>query len=225
MRLAPAAGTVNPIIDIDEGLERVMGDRALYARMLRRFHSDYAGGAKPIRAALACGERARAHRLAHTLKGAAGMIGAHALHAQASIVEQALDSGTDSGTGDHGESNNGEDEQLDRLELALAQVLQTIDKLLADAGVPGAPPAPLSGPASTSTDAALLAQMIYLLMRGDGAALDLLEESGARLAAIVGEARFEQVAAAMREFDFERALAALAPPGSADGDAGTTGGA
>lgn len=181
-------------LDTADGIARVMGDRGLYLRMLRRFRDDYQHGAARISAAIGSGDSGLAHRMAHTLKGASGMISARAVHQQASVLELALRNGA-----------SGQADAIDLLGAALAEALQAIDLLLAavaaHAGVPAAP-APQSG-------RALLARLDALLASGDGAAVDLLEESGASLRAVFGEAGFGEVAQATNEFDFEGALEAL----------------
>ncbi|MYM92207.1 phosphotransfer domain-containing protein, partial [Rugamonas sp. FT82W] len=52
-------------------------------------------------------------------------------------------------------------------------------------------------------------QLARLLDDGDGAAIDVLEQSASALAAGLGVAVFEQVTAAAHQFDFETALARL----------------
>ena len=184
-------------IDVNDGIERVMGNRELYARMLRRFRSDYQQGALPIRSALSEHNLTLAHRLVHTLIGAAGMIGAHRLHTRASALEEAIRT-----------EAPGLRETLASFTPELEKVLHLLDVLL-----DGSPPAgmavhlparPLLG------DAALLERLIELLSKGDGAAVDLLEESAASLKVILGEARLSQVTSAATQFDFDAALGALA---------------
>ena len=77
-------------IDVNDGIERVMGNRELYARMLRRFRNDYEQGALPIRTALSDNDPILAHRLVHTLNRAAGLVGADRLHARDSAHEEAI---------------------------------------------------------------------------------------------------------------------------------------
>ena len=183
-------------IDVNDGIERVMGNRDLYARMLRRFRNDYQDGALPIRTALASENTVLAHRMAHTLKGASGMIGAHRLHARASELEEAL-----------------------RLEagdfrVMLASLITEMEKVLQLLGVllDGSPPAgmPVQLPSrALLSDAALLERLIELLTNSDGAAMDLLQESRASLHVILGEATLARVNAAAREFDYQGALRAL----------------
>lgn len=184
------------ILDVNDGIERVMGNRDLYGRMLRRFRQDYRGGVLPIRTALADADTALAHRLVHTIKGASGMIGAHRLHARACQLEEAI-------------RTNGADQR----EL-LASLTPEFDKVLhlLDVLIDGSPPSgePVHVPQRHLLgDAALLARLIELLTNGDGAAVDLLDESGASLKVILGEATLERVAVAVNGFRYEEALGAL----------------
>ncbi len=84
------------VIDPQDGLDRLMGDQRLYLRMLGRFRDDYQDWMGRLHAAIASQDLPLAHRMAHTLKGASGMIGAHPLHWQACALERALR--TNSGT-------------------------------------------------------------------------------------------------------------------------------
>ncbi|HEY0490032.1 MAG TPA: Hpt domain-containing protein [Telluria sp.] len=196
------AGTASrEVVDIVDGLDRVMGDRDLYTRMLRRFRKDYTGGDGPIRTAIDAGDRALAHRLSHTLKGAAGMIGARPLHQAACALETALRTGS----GDEAAC-------LASLKPALAKAIAVLDHLLNE---PTQPPAPAWPQHDAVADPALLASLLDLLMSGDGAAVDLLEDSEASLRMILGDAKFEEVAAAANEFDYDRALGLLRRTGNA----------
>ncbi|NHZ43251.1 Hpt domain-containing protein [Massilia aquatica] len=184
------------VIDMADGIDRIMGNRALYARMLQRFRSDYAHGTLPIGAALAAGDTILAHRLAHTLKGAAGLIGAHRLHQHASTLELAIR--TDPAA---------QEAALAALGDPFNQVLRLLDQVLAG-GAPNS--VALDMPQrSLMPDPALLARLVQLLVEADGAAVDLLEESGTSLRVILGEARLAQVTKAVNDFDFDGALRAL----------------
>ncbi|UOD31848.1 Hpt domain-containing protein [Massilia violaceinigra] len=191
-----ADAATREVIDMADGIDRIMGNRALYARMLQRFRSDYAHGPLPIGAALAAGDTILAHRLAHTLKGAAGLIGAHRLHQHASTLELALR--TDPAA---------QEAALAALGDPFDQVLRLLDQVLAG----GAPSGFVQDMPQRSLmpDPALLARLVQLLVEADGAAVDLLEESGASLRVILGEARLAQVTKAVNDFDFDGALRAL----------------
>ena len=186
------------ILDARDGLERIMGDRPLYARMLARFRDDYSAGVLPIMQALANGERELAHRITHTLMGAAGMIGAHRVHAQAAVAERAIRT-----------ELAGEAGEVERLGPELALARQHIDALIA--AMPAThrtPPAPATT-MPLRNDAALLAQLTTLLENGDGAAIDLLESSRLSLHAVLGDAALAEMLAAAHDFDFARALGVL----------------
>ena len=181
------------IIDVAEGLDRVMGDQHLYGRMLERFRKDYATGALAVQRAFDHGDLAMAQLLAHTLKGAAGMIGAGRLHAQASAAEQALRTGEPM-----------QREHIRTLDMEFQLVIRLLDELLADGSAPHpGPPRPLP------EDPALLERLAELLRNGDGAAVDLVEENAASLGVILGEPALRQVSAAVNDFDYARALSAL----------------
>ncbi|MBF0400691.1 MAG: response regulator [Magnetococcales bacterium] len=63
-------------INVRAGLAHVAGDTALYRSLLETFVENHAHGIAEIEAAVSQGEMGRARRLAHTLKGVAGTLGA-----------------------------------------------------------------------------------------------------------------------------------------------------
>ncbi|GAK60639.1 putative two-component system sensor protein [Candidatus Vecturithrix granuli] len=79
-----------PGIDIETGLARVAGNRALYIKLLQNFVTDFANTAHTIREALREGDESQACRLAHTLKGVAGNIGAFVLQKAAEELEASI---------------------------------------------------------------------------------------------------------------------------------------
>lgn len=183
------------ILLVDEGLERLMGDRVLYLQLLRRFRQDYQHVPARIRQALEAGQLEQGRRLAHTLKGASGMIGALQAHAAAASLEASchLQEGPCMAA-------------LAALEEAMKTLTDMIETVLD--GSDGAAPAPAEPQASAQLLVQALARM---LDEGDGAAIDVLEQSASVLAASLGVAVFQEVAAAAHQFDFEAALEALKP--------------
>lgn len=112
-----AAGQV---IDLAAGVVRVTGDRDMFNRVLARFRDAFQDTPAAVRAALREGDMEHAHRLTHTLKGAAGMIEATVLQAAALRLEERL----------RGASAEWERE-LEGVDEELGKVLQAIDTLLA----------------------------------------------------------------------------------------------
>lgn len=188
------------ILDTAEATARVLGNGALYLRMLRRFQHDHPTGARTIRAALDSADLSLAHRLAHTLKGTAGMIGAHRLHQCACALEQCLRL--------HGAHAAGDDVQL--VEAALEEVLVVVERVLAGEPASGRPEPLAVAPNQARMSAApLLRQLAQLLDTGDGAAIDLLEQAGPTLKLAMGATAFSEMMLAVNAFDFEAALASL----------------
>jgi len=77
-------------IDLRAGLRRVAGMTALYLKTLRGFVEQQDEVIFRLQQSMADGDVAAATREAHSLKGAAGMIDAHAISASAANIEAAL---------------------------------------------------------------------------------------------------------------------------------------
>ena len=78
-------------IDLDNGLKRVAGNKKLYLRLLRDFCKENEGFSTQINRALKDEDIATACRLAHTLKGSAGNIGAVEMQEKALLLETAIE--------------------------------------------------------------------------------------------------------------------------------------
>lgn len=78
------------ILNIAEGVGRVVNNRALYGKLLVRFADTMADAPEKIATLLAEGARDDAHRLAHTVKGSAANLSAKALAEAARLVEAAI---------------------------------------------------------------------------------------------------------------------------------------
>lgn len=204
--LDPANEMFGAPLDFAGGIERVMGDRGMFARILSRFRLDYGRTAAAIRTALADGDRPLAQRLTHTLKGASGLIEARPLHLQAAALEQVLRAHTD---------HRG---AMDRLETELNRVLRELDRLLKDSTTahPVATP-----PAPGRTD--VFERLRQMLDVGDGAAVEAFEEARAALTETLGSTVMQELTAAMAAFDFERALKLLGQPATRAGSAAHAG--
>ncbi len=82
-----------PGLDVATGLRRSGHKPALYVSVLQQFLASQGGFAEQLDTALAQGRTADALRMAHTLKGTAGNLGAVALQAVAEKLEQGLQQG------------------------------------------------------------------------------------------------------------------------------------
>uniref|UniRef100_UPI004055C54D Hpt domain-containing protein n=1 Tax=Candidatus Electronema sp. TaxID=2698783 RepID=UPI004055C54D len=74
-------------------LERLGGNQRVYLNVLRSFAKDQRETARDVRRLLTSGERKEAERLAHSLKGMAGAVGAEALQETARQLETAIREG------------------------------------------------------------------------------------------------------------------------------------
>ncbi|MDX9708890.1 MAG: transporter substrate-binding domain-containing protein [Trichloromonas sp.] len=132
-------------INTAAGLRCVAGNRSLYRSLLRDFYRDNRETMRDIRESLAAGERERAQRLAHTLKGVAGNIGAQAVRETARKLELAVIGG-----------KNGIETALTETQEALALVLAELAELPEETAAPAAPP-------PGETDFAALARQLEIL--------------------------------------------------------------
>jgi len=79
---------VLPEFDVAEGLQRLMGNRALYRKLLANFATHYIQAAATIRSALDAGDFEQAHGLVHAIKGVAGNLAAKDLQVQSAALEK-----------------------------------------------------------------------------------------------------------------------------------------
>jgi len=84
-----------PGISIPSGLGRVGGNKPLYAKLLCKFREGQENAAAEIRTALESGDRETASRLAHTVKGVSGNLGAESLYRAAAELEKSIKEGKD----------------------------------------------------------------------------------------------------------------------------------
>lgn len=77
-------------LDTGDGLSRVAGNRSLYVKLLRQFTQQQAGTPGMISEALSSQDSKLAERLAHTVKGVAGSLGARKVQQAAAGLEKAI---------------------------------------------------------------------------------------------------------------------------------------
>jgi two-component system sensor histidine kinase/response regulator len=82
-----------PGMDLLSGLSRVGGNRPFYVKLLCRFRESHKNMVPEIRAALQSGDRERAGRMAHSVKGVSGNLGADSLYHAAAELEKTIKEG------------------------------------------------------------------------------------------------------------------------------------
>jgi HPt (histidine-containing phosphotransfer) domain-containing protein len=188
-----------PGLDAARGLAAMRGRAAKYAQLLRLFADEHEQDATRLAERPAAGDLAEIRRLAHTLKGSAGALGAMWVQEAADALQTAL-------------RQNAAREQIDACRAALAGEL---------AALIGGIRAALdeAAPSTAAVDATRLAEvrasLEQLLDSGDIAANDLAQEQRALLRAAFGKAG-DNLLRCIDTFDYEAALSILHAAG-ADG--------
>lgn len=154
-----------PGIDIDKGLGFVRGKEENLLKVMRKFITEQTSAADDIRAALSDSDQETAHRLAHTLKGHAGLLGAARLQEDAKELEFAL---KEEGGGDSAAL-------IEKMEKSLQEVLGGLAQLESEQETAGEEN-PV--PASVSKEEAIpqLDRLMGLLNDGDSEAIPVFEE-------------------------------------------------
>jgi two-component system sensor histidine kinase/response regulator len=187
-----------PGLDSAAGLRRVQQRESMYHKLLDKFADGQRDFPRGLAAALDQGERATAERLAHTLNGVSGTIGAVQIQALAAELEQKIRAGAERAS---------LDAVLAPLEAALAALIARLDARAASSEAP-----------AVEVDRALLEQTLSelskLLLASESEVVPLFE-SGAPLLKAAFPERFAPLSAAISAYDFEAAHRLLTEAASA----------
>ncbi len=199
---------VLPGIDVARGLNTTMDNPSLYRRLLIKFRDGQAGFAEQFTVARRNeSDPAAAQRLAHTLKSTAGNIGATQVQALAGQLEEACQSGMESAVVDGLVKQLGQ--ELEPVLEGLAGLRLEGSAVAADSNVPEIEP---KGPTQGGPSASALSKLAKLMAQGDAEAADLADELAEQSSGPLAAA-LRKVSAALAEFDFDTALAALQQAG------------
>ena len=184
-------------VDVAAGLQRVAGNKRLYCDLLIQFAIKQESAGVRIRQALASGDRSKAERLAHSLKGVAGNLGINEIFQAAGKLEGAIRV-----------SQTGIEDLIEELTLALDRQVTNIH-----AAFPAGGADEKTRLDSRSTDPeevlAALANLKELLEANDADASEAYASLAAVLWDSVDPSRLEALGAAVNSFDFEAALGRL----------------
>jgi len=190
-----------PCLDTKDGLSRVAGNRKLYAKLLRQFVEQQGPAANQIAEALARNDASTAERLAHTVKGVAGNLGARPIQRIAGKIEKAI-----------AEKSSAASLTLllDELGSMLGDFISRVRTAL--------PPVQIASPHPTSTTKLdgerakrITQEMIALLNSFDPAAGECLETNREVFRALLYGEKFASFEQQVGAFDFAGALAQLEP--------------
>jgi two-component system sensor histidine kinase/response regulator len=186
-------------LDLDFGLSHTNNNPGLYLSILRKFMLSQANFTQGMSDSITRGDQDTAERMAHTLKGLAGNLGATALQHTAEHLESAL----------HNQVSPGLIQKAlmhtDEMLLELLEALQTVPHL-----VPKKKPAGHDITSVEREQALALTEQIRNLLRSDDAlAQDLWGAHAAILHAV--HAKAEEIESAIANFEFETAIELLGP--------------
>ena len=167
---------------------------------MRHFVEQHASAPSRIAEALNAGDRAAAERVAHTVKGVAGNLGAGAVQTAATAVEEAIAGRRDAGT-------------IEALRQRLDDELGALTgrlRLALDQEGAGAATLPVSSaPADREALKALVKQLRKQLREFDPAAADVLKDNRALLSALLRGDDFREFERHMQGYALAEAYALL----------------
>jgi PAS domain S-box-containing protein len=179
-----------PGLDSEQGLRRVLGKKAVYAKMLQKFIQGQGNAIALIESSLSEKDWPSAERIAHTLKGVAANLGATQVQADAGALEDALRDRSNIAT--VVPLAQRANQSLATLMAALqAQLPQVAQVRASDANAAQLP--------------VLVTELKALLQRDDATAVDLFADNAALLK-FAYPACFNDLESAMAGFDFPKAL-------------------
>ena len=183
-----------PGIDIKTGLERVAGNQKLYRNLLKKFSKNQANAIEKIKDALQSQDLELATRLAHTLKGVSGNIGATALQSAAKDLEAEILQGADVSP-----------ILFESTRSQMDQVLRSIEDLEEDIAYPQDEDAAVDFVAVNR----LIKQLKAYLEEDDTEAAEVIDELKNHLKGSEVEQKLVLIEDAIGEYDFETALEEL----------------
>jgi two-component system sensor histidine kinase/response regulator len=194
-------------LDTADGLLRVAGNRTLYLKLLRQFVAQQVAAPAQIAEALNAGNHAAAERLAHTVKGVAGNLGAGPVSTAAGALEHAI-------------TSRGDAAEIEVLRQRVAQELEALVGRLRPA-LNDDPASATTGAATTPADPEtfklLVTQMRKQLAEFDPGAADILESNRDVFRSLLGGEDFTAFEGHIQGYAFSDAEAILERAATARG--------
>jgi CheY-like chemotaxis protein len=191
---ADSASLEIPGIDTQTALKRTGGNRQRYVSLLRKFADSQAGAVGEIRAALNAQDTATAQRIAHSLKGVAGNLGANALATAAGSAEVAI------------KTQSEVEPALVEMERTLFAAVGAIQKTLPSAEKVEST---MSGNGDPSVVLQPLSRLQKLLEADDSEAAEFMLEAQGSFSAVLSRTEIETLTRMVSDFDYESALHAV----------------
>jgi signal transduction histidine kinase/DNA-binding response OmpR family regulator/HPt (histidine-containing phosphotransfer) domain-containing protein len=187
-------------LNTSEGLARVGGNRKLYLKLLRQFADQQASAAQQIADALDKGDSAVGERVAHTVKGVAGNLGAGSIQKLAGQLEKAI--GAKASPQELGATLSTFKSALEAFVANLHSGLPPVEERRAPAD---------DAPIDPEKLKQVVSEMISHLNNFDPAASDCFEKNRAVFRAVLSAESFSGFEQQVGSFAFGDALAQLEP--------------
>ncbi len=182
-----------PGLDIKTGVSRMGGNQKSYKKLLQKFKQSQANSCNEIRQALNDNDSELAERLAHTLKGVGGNIGASDLQAASLDIESAIKN----------LDKDRYDELLDTVDRKLGTVLSSIESI---SETPVEAAASNDIQVDVRTFKPLIEKLEDLLKDDDIEASECLESIRQKLPPSMASDEISKLEASIGQYDFEGAL-------------------
>ncbi len=183
-------------LDAPDGLARVAGNRKLYLKLLRQFVEQQGPAVDQITEALSKGDGALAERLAHTLQGVAGNIGAKSVQSTAATLEKAI----------RAKSAATEVEAAKRdAAAALNPLIAQLNSLVKSPSPETPAPAAASAPMNPTQSREAAAQLTGLLAEFDAGASDFIESNRAALRPLFDDTTWGEFEKLVQDYSFSDA--------------------
>jgi signal transduction histidine kinase/DNA-binding response OmpR family regulator len=180
-------------IDSAAGLRRAVNNRELYMKLLHQYVTDFETAPARIRECLATGQQDEALRMAHTIKGTAGNLGANEAQAYAGELEGAIRAGEE-GT-----------ELEDKIVSFEKSHNKAVSSIVAALGLFESQNSIDEGDAARGRQA--VETLLELFEEGNAGAVDLIETEKGNLRAFLTVDVMKKVSRAVTAFDFDTAAA------------------
>jgi two-component system, sensor histidine kinase and response regulator len=187
-------------LDTASGLTRVGGNSRLYLKLLRQFVEQQGPADEQIIRALEAGDRALAERLAHTLKGVAGSIGAAPVQSAAGVLEKLI-------------RDRAGAEEVASAKQQVTSHLAPLVEALRGALQPAATEAPAEAPAAGSVNPVesrkAATQLLVLLSDSDPGASEFIAAKRAVLRPLFSDDGWQQLERLVADYSFDEAQSQL----------------
>jgi signal transduction histidine kinase/DNA-binding response OmpR family regulator/HPt (histidine-containing phosphotransfer) domain-containing protein/HAMP domain-containing protein len=187
-------------LDTTDGLARVRGNRTLYVKILGQFADQQGPALDQVADALERQDHALAERLAHTLNGVAGNIGARGVQSAAGVLERVIR-----------DRSNADDVERARqqVEAVLGPLAAGIRNAIAMVESEGSAPVQPAAPASPAQSREAATQLAALLSGSDPGAAEFVDANRAVLRPLFDAAGWSAFESLVEGYGFADAQAQL----------------